>query len=155
MLTFSLWWRTIWWVHRRSQKNLAKSVDTRWRPGISQMASSWFLSKAGSRKRRGGRECHCDRIWIRLCYQRRQDCFDYRPLHRDRPTAFWKRMSLQELGSFLFHNQNEHQFHFYEELEMKVVVILHEGHPCPELQNPLTLYCAWGWRDWPRKQRLP
>jgi len=34
-------------------------------------------------------------------------------------------MSLQELGSLLFHHQNEHQLHFIEELEMKVVVILH------------------------------
>ena len=46
-------------------------------------------------------------------------------------------MSLQELGSLLFHHQKEHQFHFIEELEMKVVVILQEGHPCPELQNPM------------------
>ena len=44
-------------------------------------------------------------------------------------------MSLQELGSLMFQNQNEHQFHFIEELEMKVAVILHEGYPCPELQN--------------------
>ena len=33
-------------------------------------------------------------------------------------------MSLQELGSLVFHHQKEHQFHFYEELEMRVVVIL-------------------------------
>ena len=46
-------------------------------------------------------------------------------------------MSLQELGSLLFYHQKEHQFHFIEELKMKVVVILHEGHPCPKLQNPL------------------
>ena len=46
-------------------------------------------------------------------------------------------MNLQELGSLMFHHQNEHQFHFNEELEMKVVVILHEGHPCPKLQNPM------------------
>ena len=46
-------------------------------------------------------------------------------------------MSLQELGSFLFHNQNEHQFHFNEELEMKIVVILHEGYSCPKLQNSM------------------
>ena len=46
-------------------------------------------------------------------------------------------MSLQELGSLLFHHQNKHQFHSIEELEMKVVVILHEGHPCPKLQNPM------------------
>ena len=46
-------------------------------------------------------------------------------------------MSLQELGSLLFHHQNEHQFHFNEELEMKVVVIMQEGHTCPELQNPM------------------
>jgi hypothetical protein len=44
-------------------------------------------------------------------------------------------MSLQELGSLMFHHHNEHQLHFIEELEMKVVVILHEGHPCPKLQN--------------------
>jgi hypothetical protein len=46
-------------------------------------------------------------------------------------------MSLQELGSLLFYHQKEHQFHFIEELKMKVVVILHEGHPCPKLQNPI------------------
>ena len=44
-------------------------------------------------------------------------------------------MSLQELGSLMFQHQKEHQFHFIEELEMKVVVILQEGHPCPKLQN--------------------
>ena len=44
-------------------------------------------------------------------------------------------MSLQELGSFLFHHQNEHQFHFIEKLEMKVVVILQKSHPCPKFQN--------------------
>ena len=46
-------------------------------------------------------------------------------------------MSLQELGSLVFHHQKEHQFHFYEELEMRVVVILKKSHPCPELQNPM------------------
>ena len=46
-------------------------------------------------------------------------------------------MSLQELGSLMFLHHNEHQFHFNEELEMKVVVILHEGHTCPKLQNPI------------------
>ena len=46
-------------------------------------------------------------------------------------------MSLQELGSFLFFHQIEHQFHFIEELEMKVSVILQKSHPCPELQNPM------------------
>ena len=46
-------------------------------------------------------------------------------------------MSLQELGALMFLDQNEHQFHINEELEMKIVVILHEGHPCPELQNPM------------------
>ena len=46
-------------------------------------------------------------------------------------------MSLHELGSLMFHHQNEHQFHFNEELEMKVVVILQKSHPCPELQNPM------------------
>jgi len=46
-------------------------------------------------------------------------------------------MSLQELGSLLFHHQNKHQLHIIEELEMKVAVILHEGYPCPELQNPM------------------
>ena len=46
-------------------------------------------------------------------------------------------MSLQELGSLLFHHHNEHQLHIIEELEMKVVVILHEGYPCPKLQNPI------------------
>ena len=46
-------------------------------------------------------------------------------------------MSLQELGSLFFYHQKEHQFHFIEELKMKVVVILHEGHPCPKLQNPI------------------
>ena len=35
-------------------------------------------------------------------------------------------MSLQELGSLLFHHQNKHQLHIIEELEMKVVVILPE-----------------------------
>ena len=48
-------------------------------------------------------------------------------------------MSLQELGSLLFYHQKEHQFHFIEELKMKVVVILHEGHPCPKLQNPILI----------------
>ena len=46
-------------------------------------------------------------------------------------------MSLQELGSLMFHHQNEHQFYFNEELEMKVVVILQKSHPCPELQNSM------------------
>ena len=46
-------------------------------------------------------------------------------------------MSLQELGSLMFHHQNEHQFHFNEELEMKVRVILQKSHPYPELQNPM------------------
>ena len=46
-------------------------------------------------------------------------------------------MSLQELGSLMFHHQNEHQFQFIEELEMKVVVIMQKGHPCPKLQNPI------------------
>ena len=46
-------------------------------------------------------------------------------------------MSLQELGSLMFHHQNEHQLHFIEELEMKVVVILQKSHSCPELQNPI------------------
>ena len=44
-------------------------------------------------------------------------------------------MSLQELGSLMFQHQKEHQFHFIEELEMKVAVILQKSHPCPELQN--------------------
>ena len=46
-------------------------------------------------------------------------------------------MSLQGLGSLLFFHQKEHQFHFIEELEMKVAVILHTWCPCPELQNPM------------------
>ena len=46
-------------------------------------------------------------------------------------------MSLQELGSLMFLHQNEHQFHFNEELEMKVVVILQKSHPYLELQNPM------------------
>ena len=46
-------------------------------------------------------------------------------------------MSLQELGSLLFHHQNKHQLHIIEELEMKVAVILQKRHPCPELQNPI------------------
>ena len=46
-------------------------------------------------------------------------------------------MSLQELGSLMFLHHNEHQFHFNEELEMKVVVILHEGYSCPKLQNSM------------------
>ena len=46
-------------------------------------------------------------------------------------------MSLQELGSLMFHHEHEHQFHFFEELEMKVVVILQEGYLRPKLQNPM------------------
>ena len=46
-------------------------------------------------------------------------------------------MNLQELGSLMFHHQNEHQFHFNEELEMKVVVITQKSHPCPELQDSM------------------
>ena len=46
-------------------------------------------------------------------------------------------MSPQELGSLMFLHHNEHQFHFYEELEMKVAVILHKGYTCPKLQNPI------------------
>ena len=46
-------------------------------------------------------------------------------------------MSLQELGSLLFHHQNKHQLHIIEELEMKVAVILQKSHPCSELQNPM------------------
>ena len=44
-------------------------------------------------------------------------------------------MSLQELGSLMFQHQKEHQFHFIEKLEMKVVVILQKSPPYPELQN--------------------
>ena len=44
-------------------------------------------------------------------------------------------MSLQELGSLLFHHQNKHQLHIIEELEMKVAVILQKSHSCPKLQN--------------------
>ena len=46
-------------------------------------------------------------------------------------------MSLQELGSLLFHHQNKHQLHIIEELEMKVAVILQKSHSCPELQKPM------------------
>ena len=46
-------------------------------------------------------------------------------------------MSLQELGSLLFHHQNKHQLHIIEELEMKVAVILQKSHSCPKLQNPM------------------
>ena len=37
----------------------------------------------------------------------------------------------------MFQHQKEHQFHFIEELEMKVVVILQKSHSCPKLQNPM------------------
>ena len=46
-------------------------------------------------------------------------------------------MSLQELGSLLFHHQNKHQLQIIEELEMKVPVILQKSHSCLELQNPM------------------
>ena len=46
-------------------------------------------------------------------------------------------MILQELGALMFLHQNEHQFHFNEELEMKIVVILLEVYSCPKLQNSM------------------
>ncbi|MFL2747966.1 MAG: hypothetical protein ACJ0DI_00365 [bacterium] len=46
-------------------------------------------------------------------------------------------MSLQELGIVNVPPSKRTPFHFNEELEMKIVVILHKGYTCPKLQNSM------------------